>query len=87
MSVAIAAMTYFAAVFALGFALGVMRSLVVAPLTGETAAVAVELPVMIAASWIVCARLLTRFRLAPGQALAMGLAAFLFCPVLHQTHH
>lgn len=72
-----AAFRYFAIVFALGFALGTIRTLVIAPRVGETAAVLMELPLMLAASWIVAHRLVRRTGLAAGTALAMGALAFL----------
>jgi hypothetical protein len=52
---------YFAAVFAAGFAMGVIRVLLVIPRVGETVAVCLELPLMLAASWIVCRRVWKRF--------------------------
>lgn len=42
---------YALTVFALGFALGAIRMLLLVPHLGETAAVALEAPVMLAASW------------------------------------
>jgi hypothetical protein len=70
---------YFASVFALGFLLGTLRTLVVAPLTGELAAVALELPVMLAASWIACGWALRRYDVsaATPARIAMALIAFL----------
>jgi len=44
------ALAYFLPVFALGFVLGTVRTLWLAPMLGELAAVAAELPVMLAAS-------------------------------------
>jgi hypothetical protein len=62
MSAAIrAGAVYVAVVFALGFALGTARVLAVAPAIGEIFATAIELPIMLAASWIVCGRCLRRF--------------------------
>jgi hypothetical protein len=52
-----AGLLYVAIVFAVGFALGTLRTLVVAPRVGEVAAVAIELPFMIGAAWLVCRRL------------------------------
>lgn len=47
-----AAVLYFALVFGAGFVLGVVRVGVLVPRLGETAAVAMELPVMLAVSWL-----------------------------------
>ena len=41
-------------VFLIGFILGTIRVLLVAPRLGETAAVIIEAPIMLAASWFVC---------------------------------
>jgi hypothetical protein len=54
-----AATIYFAMIFALGFVLGTLRVLWLAPLMGEVAAVVAELPVMLTASYF-AARWLTR---------------------------
>jgi hypothetical protein len=74
----IAGIAYFGCVFAAGFALGVLRTVVVVPLLGETVAVAMELPVILAIAWFAC-RWLTGGvevpqRLAP--RAAMGVVAF-----------
>lgn len=68
---------YFLAVFAIGFALGTLRTLVIAPRLGETTAVLIELPVMLVAAWIVCGWLLRR-RPLPGlrDRAVMGATAF-----------
>jgi hypothetical protein len=73
-----AALAYFATVFGLGFALGTLRVLFVIPRIGETAAVLVELPVMLAASWVAAGWCVRRFAVPPQAAprLAMGLLAF-----------
>lgn len=65
---------YFALVFALGFALGSVRTLWLAPRLGDTPAVALELPLMLAASWLSCRRIVLRFRVPdrPVPRLAMG---------------
>jgi len=74
----LAGFVYFAAVFAVGFVLGAVRVFVILPALGETAAVFIELPVILAAcwavSWIVTARWLARGE--QGAALVMGAAAF-----------
>lgn len=69
---------YFAIVFAAGFVLGTIRTLVLAPRVGEFAAVAIELPVMLAVAWIACGAVLRWIRLGQGIAVhaVMGLVAF-----------
>ena len=73
-----AGVLYFMIVFAVGFALGTVRVLLIVPRFGETNAVLLELPVMLALSWIACAWLVRRFAVPPGVAerLAMGGVAF-----------
>jgi hypothetical protein len=70
--------TYFGLVFALGFALGTLRVLALAPYLGPTGAVLVELPIMLAASWVLCGWLIARFAVPPVWAdrLLMGGLAF-----------
>ena len=66
-------------VFVIGFILGTIRVLLVAPRLGETTAVIIEAPIMLAASWFVCrwsvGRLSVR-RTVPARLL-MGFVAFL----------
>jgi hypothetical protein len=45
---------YAIVVFSIGFILGTIRILLLAPRLGETAAVIVEVPIILAASWPVC---------------------------------
>ena len=73
-----AGLAYFAAVFALGFVLGTIRTLWLAPRFGALAAVAFELPVMIAVSAFACRICLRRFEVPDATAprLAMGALAF-----------
>jgi hypothetical protein len=54
-------------VFALGFLLGVVRTLFVqeAPSTGRLPGVLIELPIMLVASWFLCRYTVRRFRVAP----------------------
>jgi hypothetical protein len=69
---------YFAVVFALGFVLGVVRGSVVAPRLGEGGALALELPVMLAASWIACGRMIAMFNVPADRSarIVMGASAF-----------
>ena len=66
-------------VFVIGFILGTIRVLLLAPRLGETIAVIVEAPVILAASWFVCRwcvdRLDVRRTVSPRSL--MGLVAFL----------
>jgi hypothetical protein len=41
-------------VFLIGFMLGTIRVLLIVPYLGETAAVSLEAPVVLAASWLIC---------------------------------
>ena len=70
---------YAIVVFSIGFILGTIRVLLLAPRLGETTAVIIEAPIMLSASWFVCrwcvARLNVR-RTVPARSL-MGLVAFL----------
>lgn len=73
-----AGVAYFLVVFAIGFVLGTIRALFVAPRFGDTNAILVELPVMLASSWIVCSWLAGRFAVSTAlrDRLAMGVVAF-----------
>jgi hypothetical protein len=77
MTVAKAALAYFAIVFIMGFILGTLRTLIIAPHTGELVAVAVELPIMIAVSWWACGVVLHRLKPASEipSRLVMGIIA------------
>jgi hypothetical protein len=76
MAVIITAIAYFATVFAFAFAMGVARTLVIAPLIGATAAVLLEVPILLAASWVIARRLLRDRDLALPQRIAVGAIAF-----------
>lgn len=69
---------YFTIVFVAGFMLGTLRVLLPAPRFGELVAVLLELPLMLAVSWIACGWVLRRFQVAPRIAprLSMGAIAF-----------
>ncbi len=49
---------YFAAIFAAGFVLGTIRVLFLVPRLGELAAVALEIPLMLALAWWICGRII-----------------------------
>lgn len=71
-----AAIRYFAIIFALGFVLGTVRTLVIVPYTGATVAVLMELPFMLTVSWLVARRIVRRADFAPRTALSLGALAF-----------
>ncbi len=72
------AVLYFALTFAVGFVLGAVRMLIVVPRVGEVAAVLIECPFILVASFLIARWVLRRF--APdagaGRRLAIGLLAF-----------
>ena len=77
MDVVRVAIVYWGIVFTLGFVLGTIRTLWLAPRVGLLPATALELPVMLAASWWAAAVLMRRFGInTTGGALAMGVLAF-----------
>jgi hypothetical protein len=73
-----AGLRYFLGVFALGFVLGTIRTLWLAREVSELAAVLAELPLMIAASWWWCRRLLARQPLDLAGRAVMGGTAFIW---------
>lgn len=74
-----AGIVYFAIVFAAGFLLGTLRVLVIAPRVGEQFAVLIELPLMLAVSWLACGWIVGHFSVPAALAprLLMGGVAFL----------
>lgn len=78
---------YFAVVFAVGFALGTVRTLFLAPRLGELLAVVIELPLMLGASWLACGWAVRRWRIAPtaGPRLTMGAFAFALLIIAEAT--
>lgn len=69
---------YFALVFAAGFALGAVRTSLLAPAVGAMTATLIELPVILALSWIACRFVIARGKVAeraPAR-LVMGAVAF-----------
>ncbi len=73
-----AGLAYVAVIFALGVAFGLLRVLVLVPEVGETAALLVELPVMVVASWFACRWCVERFDVDERIAsrFVMGAVAF-----------
>jgi hypothetical protein len=75
----LAGVAYFGCVFAAGFALGVLRTVLVVTRVGETVAVALELPIILAIAWIACRWLINRLEL-PSRLVSravMGAVAFI----------
>ncbi len=58
----IAATVYFLALFALGFVLGTVRVLIVAPRIGVLRATVVEVPSMLTAAYFCCRRVIARWQ-------------------------
>jgi hypothetical protein len=75
---ATAGLAYFAVVFVAGVALGVTRVLFIVPMFDATVAVLIELPIILALSWIACRRLIVRLEVSATTyaRLAMGGLAF-----------
>jgi hypothetical protein len=69
---------YFLGVFALGFVLGVLRTLFLAPYTGPVIAVLAEIPFMLLFAWYLCRMLVERLAIPPdiSMRLVMGFVAF-----------
>jgi hypothetical protein len=71
-----AGVRYFLIVFAIGFVLGTVRTLFLAPRLGDLAAIAIELPFMLAAAWWVCRRLVRHLPAGLAPRAVMGGSAF-----------
>lgn len=69
-----AAFAYVLPVFALAFALGALRVTLIAPRTGLLAAVALELPIVLALAWAVAGAVLARW--PDARRAGLGLLAF-----------
>jgi hypothetical protein len=76
MAAVFAGIFYFAIVFTFAFAMGVIRTFIVAPRLGTTAAVCLEVPILLLASWGVASRLLRQRPFSFSQRVAMGAMAF-----------
>ena len=70
---------YFIIVFAVGFALGTIRFLVVVPMVGELVGVLIELPILLTLAWVISARVIVRTKVPHrlGSRLIVGASAFL----------
>lgn len=66
---------YFAGIFTLAFALGVARTVFVAPRLGAAAGVLLEIPVVLIASWLLARRLVRQRSLAFVDLAAIGAIA------------
>ena len=73
-----AAASYFAIVFVIAFALGTIRVLLVAPRFGAVAAVSLEVPLLLAVSWVTASWSIATFRVpsAARDRFTMGFVAF-----------
>lgn len=76
-----AATIYFLALFALGFLLGTIRVLWVAPQIGQFAATLLEVPVMLGAAFFLCRWVIGRWRVSPDLA-ASGVMVLWFLGLL-----
>lgn len=74
-----AGLLYALALFAIGFALALVRIPILQPRIGETAAVLIELPIMLYAAWRVSRALVQREALPHNGRVLMGLV---YLPVL-----
>lgn len=77
----IAATIYFLMLFTLGFLLGTIRVMIVAPRVGELAATAAEAPVMLVAALFACRWAVRRWRVPP-QAVLRWIMALAFFALL-----
>jgi len=76
MATAMIGLLYFIIIFTLAFATGVVRTLLVAPLLGSVAAICLEVPVILAASWFVASKLVRGRSFSLAQRAAIGALAF-----------
>jgi len=70
-----AGVVYALSVFAVGFVLGALRVFWVAPRIGAAAAVIVETPLMLSASWIICGRCIRRRKIGASIASRISMGA------------
>ncbi len=67
---------YYLIVFSFAFLMGVLRTLAVAPLIGQTKAVLLEVPIVIAVSWVAARLLLRNISFSVVQLMVSGTTAF-----------
>jgi hypothetical protein len=69
---------YFLVVFGCGFVFGIIRTVVVAPRTGDTLAVLFELPFILMIAWYACRLIVRSMEIPPGLRgrLPMAITAF-----------
>jgi hypothetical protein len=72
---------YFAFVFTVAFAIGILRTVFVAPVVGALAAVLIELPIVIAASWAAARLLLKQMPFVAVRRAVIGATAFILLMV------
>lgn len=73
-----AGLAYFLIVFTIAFALGIVRTLVIAPAIGATTAVVTEVPIILVVSWFAARQIVTHYALARATDRAYaGLVAFI----------
>ncbi len=77
-SMLFAAAAYAGSVFVVGFVLGTIRVMIVERALGAPLATLIEIPIMLAASWWLCATNIRRLGVSPalGERILMGLIAF-----------
>ena len=72
----IASSIYFLALFGLGFALGTIRVLIVAPRYGELAATLAEVPLMLLAAMYICQRVIRHWHVPGAMKLRWTMVAW-----------
>lgn len=79
-TIAMAGIAAFAAVFAIGFVLGTIRTLAITPRIGPVNSVLIEVPLMLGASWAITRWAIQRWEVPPrvSARLMMGAIAFAF---------
>jgi hypothetical protein len=70
----VAGTVYFLLLFALGFVLGTLRVLVVAPRLGEVWATLMEVPVMLLAAYAICGWAMRYWQVPPAIPVRLGIA-------------